>query len=78
MKKPKYNLTFLQKIELFFLWFYWKITISDVKKSWHEVKKGMEKHTCNYTKSDKIRGYIVYVCDHEGCYKCDFTEQKPL
>ena len=65
----KYKLTTGQRIYLFFLFPVW-ILFSLFKrdaKSWHEVKKGMEKHKHNFCIIYRDKGKIYFGCDHEGC-----------
>ena len=69
--ETKYNLTFWQRLELKPLWVYWFLSVSDDKKSWHLVKKGMEKHEHKYTIPFKKRGYSFMACEHEGCTMCN-------
>lgn len=69
--KPVYNLIWLQKIELFFLKPYWYLSVLDNKKTWHEVKKGMEKHEHKFTKVFSKQGYRFAQCEHEGCNLCE-------
>ena len=69
--KIVYTLSTLQKLQLPFIWLYWKLSVMDNKKSWHELKKGLEKHTCKYTIPFQIKGYKFMKCEHEGCYTCD-------
>jgi len=69
MKKTKYNLTILQKIALPFIWIVWILIPVDERKTWHLVKKGMEKHEHKFTKFYMIQGYPHYECSHEGCNK---------
>lgn len=74
----KYNLTLWQWIDLYlFIWPMWLFYIEEddkkpKRKSWHEVKKGMEKHVHNYTVDEpkfyKGKVYEFWRCDHEGCY----------
>jgi hypothetical protein len=67
----KYNHTLWQKITLPFLWVYWKLSVSDSKKTWHLVKKGIEHHRCNFTVSYKYGGETFMMCEHEGCQNCE-------
>lgn len=67
----KYNHTLSQKLERPFLWLFWKFSTIPKKKSWHEVMKGMEKHTCNFTIPFTEQGYKFLRCNHEGCYIAD-------
>jgi hypothetical protein len=67
----KYKLTLLQKIELPILWIYWKLSVIEDKRSWHEVKKGMEKHTHKFTIPMIYQGYKFMKCEHEGCTVVD-------
>lgn len=67
-QKIKYNLTFWQRVELIpiaFLWFFHADRKS--RKTWHEVKKGMEKHIHKYTIPNRQGKYLFYDCEHEGC-----------
>lgn len=70
-KKTKYNLTIWQKLELPLLWLWWSAAPEGTKKSWHEVKKGMEKHEHKFTIPIKEYGYNFLRCEHEGCRVCD-------
>ena len=69
-KNRKYKLSIWQYITLPLLWIYWFFAVVEKKKSWHEVKKGIEKHTCTYTVPFRESGYKFYRCNHEGCYMC--------
>lgn len=73
-KNTKYNLTFWQKIQLIPIWFMWISTESNKRKTWHEVKKGMEKHEHKFTKPLTEHGYRVLQCEHEGCTLCEFVD----
>lgn len=55
--KTKYNLTFWQRLELIPIFLFWIVADSDKRKSWHLVKKGMEKHECKFTKPYTEQGY---------------------
>lgn len=73
-KKTTYNLTIWQKLGLPLLWLHWATLKPELRKSWHEVKKGIEKHKHRYTKlvyDEDIMEYL-YQCEHEGCTCCDF------
>lgn len=50
-----------------FTWFIWAGYDPVKRKSWHHVKKGMEKHEHRYTVPDKLGEHTVYGCEHEGC-----------
>lgn len=68
----KYNLTFWQWIELYlFIRPMWLAHDPEKRKTWHEVKKGMEKHIHNYTvyipHEYKGKTYDFWQCNHEGC-----------
>lgn len=68
----KYNLTFWQRIKLIPLWFMWFFHAEPEKrKSWHHVKKSMEKHEHKYTKYHPVlhrgRRFDFWDCEHEGC-----------
>lgn len=69
--KIKYNLTIWQRIALPFLWFIWAGVPVEDRKTWHEVKKGMEKHEHKYTEFFMYKGVPFYRCSHEGCTMCD-------
>jgi hypothetical protein len=78
--KKKYNLTFWQRLSLIPLWIYWLGYESPTKKTWHEVKKGMEKHKCNFVRvrSGLYDGRILYhykECDHEGCNVVEIIDE---
>lgn len=65
----KYKLTTGQRIYLFFLFPVW-ILFSLFKlnaKSWHEVKKGMEKHKHDFSILYRDKGKMFLGCSHEGC-----------
>ncbi len=79
----KYNLTIWQRITLIPLWFIWIRNVmeadadsmergrgdwKDNVKTWHQVKKGMEKHTHVY-KGEILHdeGFPYLKCTHEGC-----------
>jgi len=69
--KTKYNLTIWQRIGLIPLWILWFFNPSPDRKTWHKVKKGMEKHEHKFTipysfKSSKHE-YRFLQCEHEGC-----------
>lgn len=72
--KPKYKLTFWQRLELIPMWFFWKMTPYVDRKTWHEVKKGMEKHVHKFTVPKNYDGYWFMQCEHEGCPLCEPTE----
>jgi hypothetical protein len=65
--KPKYNLTFGQRCTLWITWLFWVTTPEDKRKTWHEVKNGMEPHEHKFTKRVIIQGFVLYKCEHEGC-----------
>lgn len=66
----KYNLTFWQRLELIPIGFLWLTADPSDRKTWHEVKKGMEKHECKFTKPFTKSGYRFMGCEHEGCTTC--------
>jgi len=70
----QYNLTFWQRLFLIPLKVYWYLSVNDDKKTWHEVKKGMEHHTHKYTIPKRIQGFRVLACEHEGCNMVDPVE----
>jgi hypothetical protein len=67
----KYNLTFLQRCELIRLRLIWLLADHRERKTWHEVKKGMEKHEHKFTIPYKVKGVSFMKCEHEGCTECD-------
>lgn len=74
----KYNLTIWQQLTLPFVWAMWSLADPTKRKTWHEVKKGMEPHTCIFTKRFEIEGYVFFECEHEGCNLCsDVRSLKP-
>ena len=72
----KYNLTFWQRLELPFLFFFWMFTPKEDRKTWHHVKKGMEKHICDFSVPITEYGpkYKVFRCSHEGCNMEDILD----
>lgn len=70
----KYNHTLWQKITIPVLWLYWKLSVIENKKSWHEVKKGIEKHEHKFTKEFWHGRFRFLQCEHEGCYTCHDPE----
>lgn len=66
----KYNLTFWQRIELIFVFFLWITIPEEKRRTWHEVKKGAEKHDHNFTIPIAEINYWFLGCDHEGCNYC--------
>lgn len=71
MEKTKYKLTFWQRVELIPMRMMWFAADPDERKTWHEVKKGMEKHECKFTKPFSQGGYDFLYCEHEGCKTCE-------
>lgn len=71
----KYKLTFWQRIGLVFIWPIWFLTPSDQRKSWHEVKKGMEHHVCKFTIQLVHYGKLWLKCEHEGCNVIEFDDK---
>lgn len=69
--KPKYNLTFWQKVELIPMRLMWLMADPEKRKTWHNVKKGLEKHEHKFTKP--YMGEFL-MCEHEGCTMCDIIE----
>ncbi len=71
--KMKYNLTFGQRLELIPIWFLWFFYAGDKKDraTWHNIKKGMEKHEHKYTipntKYYLGENWHLMKCEHEGC-----------
>lgn len=67
----KYNLTFWQRLELIPIFYFWILADPKDRQSWHLVKKGMEKHKCNFVVPYTQSGYKFLKCDHPGCNTCD-------
>lgn len=67
----KYKLTFWQRLSLIPIWLFWFTADKSERKSWHEVKKGMENHKCNFVKPFYEQGYKFMACNHEGCNMCE-------
>jgi hypothetical protein len=63
----KYNLTFWQWVSVPFIWLMWNSRPVSVRKTWHEVLKGMEPHKCEFTIREFEHGMIWWKCNHEGC-----------
>ena len=70
MESRNYNLTFWQQIELIPMRVIWLFTEPSQRKSWHEVKKGMEMHEHKFVLPITIKGYRFLKCEHEGCNVC--------
>lgn len=66
-EKIKYNLTFWQRLSLPLIWLFWITEPVWKVKTWHEVKKGMEKHKHRYTKPFYEGRFLFHACEHEGC-----------
>lgn len=71
MKKETYNLSKIQKFFMPLFWFLW-ITQpvwgdTSKRKTWHELKKGMEPHTHKFTREFIEGGFTWYGCEHTGC-----------
>ena len=62
-----YRLSFKQKLYLIPLKLIWRIWPVQNKKSWHEVKKGMEKHQHICDIMFMRDGKKFLSCNHEGC-----------
>lgn len=67
----KYSLTKGQRFWLPLTWIMWFLTDRNLRKSWHLVKKGMEKHEHKFTIPVVHSGYTFFQCEHEGCTLCD-------
>lgn len=68
----QYNLTFFQRyFQLPIVWLFWIAEAEENRKTWHEVKKGMEKHEHIYTTKFNYKGYDFWQCEHEGCRMCN-------
>lgn len=65
----KYNLTIWQRIfEVPILWVWWCLADkSKRKKTFHLVKRGIEKHDHKFTILVNIGGCAFRKCEHEGC-----------
>ena len=70
--KRIYHLTLMQKLYLIPLKLIWLIYPNKNKKTWHEVKKGMENHRHRYTLLFQREGKFYFLCEHEGC--CDYVD----
>lgn len=62
-----YKLTIGQRACLPLLWIMWALIPSRARKTWHEVKKGMERHEHRYTVP---AAHGLMRCEHEGCTEC--------
>lgn len=71
----KYNLTILQRLQLIPIKFVWWLTDPKVRKTWHLVKKGMEKHPHRYTVVMYRNGHKIMACEHEGCPMFQFDQE---
>lgn len=71
----KYNLTFWQRFWLWSTWLSWYFYAGDNRKTWHEVKRGMEKHDCKFTIPFREGGFDFWKCEHEGCSMCEMDEK---
>lgn len=67
----KYNLTFSQRLLLIPVWFVWVQLPDKDRKTWHEVKKGMETHEHKYSILTIEEGRKYLKCNHEGCNLCE-------
>ena len=67
MERVKYNLTLLQWLQLPFFYLHWINTPKQIRKSWHMLLKGMEKHEHICSIQEYSKGYTYKVCEHEGC-----------
>lgn len=68
IKKKKYNLSILQWIfQVPILRLFWLLTADKDRKTWHEVLKGIERHTCAYTIKIDHNGHEYFICNHPGC-----------
>lgn len=63
----KYELTRWQRIILPLIWILWATHDPTTRKTWHEVKKGMERHEHTFT---IMRPDGLLKCSHEGCTLC--------
>lgn len=71
---PKYNLTFWQRyFQLPIIWWFWVQLPENERKTWHNVKKGLETHICEFEEvgGEKWMHGNCYTtfhnCKHEGC-----------
>lgn len=71
MTREKYNLTIWQRLELIQVWFMWITTDKDKRVSWHNLKKGSEKHEHKFTIPDvynyRGRDFKIMKCEYQGC-----------
>ena len=70
----KYKLTLLQKLSLIPIRLLWLLSDSTKRKTWHEVKKGMEKHEHKFTQPFTECGIKFLHCEYEGCNLCEPIE----
>lgn len=72
--KVKYNLTFWRKLYLIPLKIVWTSYPEEHRKSWHLVKKGLEKHQHKFTIQEPVD--IEYMqCEHEGCTRVELKDE---
>jgi len=64
----KYNLNMMQRLSMPLRYLLWATMPKDQRKSWHEVKKGMEPHEHKFTVP---RPGGLLRCEHEGCNLCE-------
>lgn len=68
--KAKYNLNLWQRLSLPLLWLIWICRPIDKRKTWHELKKGLETHTHTFGDIYLYKGHKYRDCTHEGCNIC--------
>lgn len=70
-EKTTYNLTIFQRIFVLpIVKIMWLGSDPSERKSWHLVKKSMEKHEHKYTIPQYDYGMKFLKCEHEGCVIC--------
>ena len=74
--KTVYNLSTLQRMKLIYLFPIWFFLPRNRKKTWHELKKGMEKHVHVFTEPTMHNGVPFWKCEHEGCNECNLVKSK--
>lgn len=74
--KTTYNLTNWQWVKLIFLFPVWFVLPPSRKKTWHQLKKGMEKHVHVFTEPAMHKGVPIWKCEHEGCNECNLVKSK--
>ena len=68
---PEYKLSWSQKLFAILIYPKWLFTPPELRKDWHLVLKGAEKHKCNFTLPMKYKGVDFLKCEHLGCNMCE-------